>query len=122
MARARLSGRLDNTALIRYIYATAMNSAPNSDSAQAMQRVRVGLTGLLMVLIVIGLASAIFSSANREEPVDAIGASNATVVANMTDGNQVVEKAKADPVAELGVAPSTGTAETANAAGPAAKK
>lgn len=122
MARARLSACLDNTALIRYIYATAMKSAHQTDSAQAMQRVRVGMTGLAMVLIVIGLASAIFSSANREEPVDAIGASNAIVVANMTDGNQVVQKTREEPKAELGVAPSTGTTETVNAAEAAKKR
>ena len=81
-----------------------------------MQRVRVGMTGLAMVLVVIGLASAIFSSASRDEPVSAIGASNQTVVANMTDGNVVVEKSKEEPLAELGVAPSTGTTETVNAA------
>lgn len=86
-----------------------------------MQRVRVGLTGLAVVLIVIATVSAILSSANREEPVDAIGASNATIVANMTDGNHAVEKAKADPVAELGVAPSAGTAEEVNTADPATK-
>jgi hypothetical protein len=86
-----------------------------------MQRVRVGVTGLAVVLIVIATVSAILSSANREEPIDAIGASNAAIVANMTDGNHAVEKAKADPVADLGVAPGTGAAETANSADPAKK-
>jgi hypothetical protein len=81
-----------------------------------MQRVRVGMTGLAMVVVVIGLAIAIFSSASREEPVAAIGASNATVVANMTDANSAAEKSKEEPLAELGVAPSTGTVETVNAA------
>ena len=122
MARAGLSVSLDSNALIRYIYATAMKSVPPTDSAQAMQRVRVGLTGLAMVLVVIGLASAIFSSATNEPPVSAIGASNQAVVANMTDGNQVVEKAKEEPLAELGVAPSTGTTDAANAADAAGKK
>ncbi|MCW3847537.1 hypothetical protein OF829_09810 [Sphingomonas sp. LB-2] len=93
-----------------------MKSGLQTDSAQAMQRVRVGMTGLAMVLVVIGLASAIFSSANREEPVAAIGASNSTVVANMTDANVVVEKSKEEPLAELGVAPSTGATEAVNAA------
>ena len=81
-----------------------------------MHRVRVGMTGLVMVMVVIGLAGAIFSSASRDEPVSAIGASNQTVVANMTDGNFVVEKSKEEPLAELGVAPSTGTVEAVNAA------
>jgi hypothetical protein len=80
-----------------------------------MQRVRVGLTGLAMVLVLIGLASAIFTSANRDLPVSAIGASNADVVANMADGNMVVIKGKDEPLAELGVAPSTTSTEAVNA-------
>lgn len=73
-----------------------------------MQRVRVGMTGLAVVLVLIGLASAILSSANREEPVAAAGASNALVVANMTDpaANSTAEqKVPSEPLAELGVAP-----------------
>ena len=68
-----------------------------------------------MVLVVIGLASAIFSSATNEAPVSAIGAPNSTVVANMTDGNTVVDEAE-HKAPDLGVAPSTGTAEPVNAA------
>ena len=41
----------------------------SQDSAQAIQRVRVGMTGLAMVVVLIGVASAIFTSANRERPV-----------------------------------------------------
>jgi len=84
-----------------------------------MQRVRVGMTGLAMVLILIGLASAIFSSANRDEPVTAVGAAKGDVVANMTDeiANIAAEKKKADePLAELGVAPSTASTEKVDAA------
>lgn len=83
-----------------------------------MQRVRVGMTGLAMVLVLIGLASALFSAANHDTPVTAIGASNAAIVANMTDGvsNVVVTKGKDEPLAELGVAPSTASTETVNAA------
>jgi uncharacterized protein YpuA (DUF1002 family) len=93
-----------------------MKPIASEDSAEAMQRVRVGLIGLAMVLILIGLASAIFTSANRDAPVSAIGASNATVVANMTDGTSVVAKSKDEPLAELGVAPSTTSTEAVNAA------
>ncbi len=85
-----------------------------------MQRVRVGMTGLASVLILVGLASVIYSSASREAPVDAAGASKADVVANMTDGvipNMAAEKqAPSEPLAEIGVAPSTGSTETVNAA------
>ncbi len=77
-----------------------------------MQRVRVGMTGLAMVLVLIGLASAIFSSASRDEPVAAVGAANALVVANMTGepGNSTAE-GKDEPLAELGVAPSTSSTD-----------
>lgn len=71
-----------------------------------------------MVLVLIGFASVIFTSANREPPVSAIGAPNSTVVANLTDGtgNLAVEKSKDEPLAELGVAPSTAATEEINAA------
>ncbi|MFZ5749176.1 MAG: hypothetical protein ACOY45_16140 [Pseudomonadota bacterium] len=81
------------------------------DTAQAMQRVRVGMTGLALVIVLIGLASAIFTSANRDEPVAAVGGSKADVVANMTaedEGNTVAAKSD-EPLAELGAAPSTTT-------------
>lgn len=95
-----------------------MISGSQQNSAQVMQRVRVGLTGLAIVLVLIGLASAIFSSANRDAPVAAIGAPNASVVANMTEGgsNAVTEKAKDEPLAEMGVTPSTTSTEAVDAA------
>jgi hypothetical protein len=93
-----------------------MKPVSPEDTAQAMQRIRVGMTGLAMVLVLIGFASAIFTSANRDGPVTAIGASNASIVANMADGNEVMETVQEDPLAKLGVAPSTGSTETVNAA------
>lgn len=87
-----------------------MTSLP-TDPKQSMQRVRVGLTGLATVLLLIGVASAIFSSADREVPVLADGASKPDVVANMTDGN--TSAGKDEPIAELGIAPRT--AETPQA-------
>ena len=85
----------------RYIYATAMKSLP-TDPKQSMQRVRVGLTGLASVLLLIGVASAIFSSANKERPVVADGASKPEVVANMTDGvlDNEMAATKDEPIAE----------------------
>lgn len=87
-----------------------------------MQRVRVGMTGLALVLVLIGIASAILSSANRDEPVSAVGAPNASVVANMTDKSSDVEieAAKDEPLAELGVAPSTSSTDTPEAEQPPA--
>lgn len=73
-----------------------------------MQRVRVGLTGLATVLLLIGLASVVFSSAREEDPVLAEGASKPEVVANMTEGLVANGAApKDEPIAELGIAPRT---------------
>jgi len=85
-----------------------MKSLP-TDPKQSMQRVRVGLTGLATVLLLIGVASAIFSSANKEDPVVADGGSKPEVVANMTDGVIVNDAGleKDEPIAELGIAPRT---------------
>jgi hypothetical protein len=93
-----------------------MRSGPLPDSAQTIQRVRVGMTGLASVLVLIGLASAIFSSANREGAVSAIGASNAAVVANLSDGAADNAAARPEqPAVDLAVAPSTGSADGADA-------
>lgn len=65
------------------------------------------MTGLAFVLLLIGLASAIFSSASRE-PVPATAADGAKpeLMANLTDVPlNAVEPVK-EPLAELGVAPS----------------
>lgn len=83
------------------------------------------MTGLAIVLVLIGLASAIFSSANRDAPVAAIGAPNASVVANISEGsggNAVAEKGKDEPLAEMGVTPSTGSTEAVDAAAIARKE
>ncbi|MGV3458778.1 hypothetical protein [Sphingomonas sp.] len=74
-----------------------------------MQRVRVGLTGLATVMLLMGVASAIFTSARDEAPVVAEGAPKPEVVANMTEGmvtNSAAEP-KDEPIAELGIAPRT---------------
>ena len=81
-----------------------------------MQRIRVGMTGLAIVLVLIGIVSVVFSSVNRDQAVSAIGASNASVVANLSDGVGAEGKSKDEPLAELGVAPSTESTETVNAA------
>lgn len=81
-----------------------------TDTGQTMQRVKVGATGLALVLLMIALASAVLSWANKEQPVRAVGAPKAEVVANLTQAN-ATDPAQADqpakePLAELGVAPS----------------
>jgi hypothetical protein len=65
-----------------------------------MQRVRVGMTGLASVLVLIGLASAVFSSAGDEPANTSIG--RGETVANLMLAN---EGSANEPLAELGVAP-----------------
>lgn len=72
---------------------------------QARQRVRVGMIGLAAVVLLIGLASAIFSTVSRERAVVPGAGSGDTMVARAgapvaapTTGNE--------PLAELGVTPS----------------
>lgn len=78
-----------------------------ASNSQAMQRVRVGMVGLAAVILLIGLASALFSAANRQQATTA--ATSAGEVANMTATNAMSAAAAADkePLAQLGVAPST---------------
>ncbi len=84
---------------------------PHSQPGQTMQRVRVGMTGLASVLLLIALASAIFSSASHEAPVRAVGAPKADVVANLTNETAPSASASSEPLAELGVTPSTAAAD-----------
>jgi cobalamin synthase len=80
--------------------------------SQAMQRVRVGMIGLAAVILLIGLASAIFSSVNRERavPVGAVtGTGNVALASNAA--------LPSEPLSELGAAPATDV----NAAAPATK-
>lgn len=83
------------------------------------QRVRVGLIGLAAVLLLIGLASAVFSTLNRDRPVSAIGSARPDVVANMVDGNSSAPSdfPSNSPLSELGIAPSTQVDNSTTAAG-----
>ena len=70
---------------------------------QTMQRLRVGLAGLAVVVLLIALASAVMRTVTREAPVTAVGAPKADVVANMVADNTA--DAAGEPLAEVGVAP-----------------
>ena len=63
------------------------------DPGQTTQRVRVGIIGLAAVLLLIGLAAAIFSTVSKEKPLAVAGGAHADVVANMVSGN---DSAQAD--------------------------
>ena len=80
------------------------------DTQQTMQRIKVGIVGLVAVVLLIVVASAILGSATRERPIATAGSAQADVVANiaMTNaGAAAAANASGEPLAELGVAPST---------------
>ena len=83
-----------------------------------MQRVRVGVVGLAAVLLLIGLAATVFSIVNHERPVTAIGAPKSDVAANLSMSNSALpsDSATSEPLAELGVSPSTGPSPAATPA------
>ncbi|WP_066480371.1 MULTISPECIES: hypothetical protein [unclassified Sphingomonas] len=86
-----------------------MQSQP-VEPKQSLHRVRVGVTGLASVLILLLAAGAIYNAARDEPQSAAIGAPKAEVVANIAApvAEQTPEGAETDePLAELGVAPST---------------
>lgn len=79
------------------------------EHSQSGQRVKVGMIGLAVVVLLIGLASAVMRTASREAPIAVVGAPKADVVANMT--NSSVQQEVGEPLAELGVSPATGNAQ-----------
>lgn len=81
------------------------------DPAQTSQRAKVGMIGLAAVLLLIGLASAIFATANHDRQVAAIGSARPDVVANMVAANVTDPTATKEPLAELGVAPSAASTD-----------
>jgi hypothetical protein len=70
------------------------------DKHQSMQRVRVGAIGLGVVVLLIGVASMLFSGLRD----DRFAGANATAAANMVAVNELAEAN--EPLADLGVAPS----------------
>lgn len=77
------------------------------------------MTGLAIVMLLIGLASAIFSTASREPvPVASAVGSQPPLTANITSPISNVTDPVKEPLAELGVAPSAET-EALNTTTPA---
>lgn len=82
----------------------------NEKRRDGMQRVRVGLTGLAVVLLIVALATAVLRTVDEQ----AIGNAPAPNVENS-------DKSKDEPLADLGVAPGA-PAENAVAPAPANPK
>ena len=81
------------------------------DRKERMQRIRVGLTGLAVVLVIVLLATAFFTRINQQ----AGPASNAAAAAAAAD------KAGDEPLSDLGIVPRApdNAATPANATAPA---
>lgn len=92
-------------------------SATHLDRPQALQRLKVGLIGLAAVLLLIGLASAVFNSVNRDRAAAGIGGAQPSRVAEMANAGATVESTN-EPLAEIGVAPPANV-EPTNRAEPA---
>ncbi|USU06451.1 hypothetical protein NF700_06380 [Sphingomonadaceae bacterium OTU29MARTA1] len=80
-----------------------------------MQRIKVGIIGLVAVVLLIVVASAILGSATRERPIATAGSAQADVVANMamTNAGAAAIDGSGEPLAELGVAPPTANSQAA---------
>jgi hypothetical protein len=81
---------------------------PQREAGQTTQRVKVGMIGLAAVVLLIGLAAAIFATMNHDRGVAAIGSARPEVVSAIVSGNGSAPSATTtkEPLAELGVAPS----------------
>ncbi len=80
------------------------------ETSQPLQRIKVGMIGLVAVVVLIAIASAIISSATRERPV--AGSAQANLVAEIAATNDTAAADAAgtgEPLAEMGVAPSSAT-------------
>ena len=88
---------------------------PETEKKERLQRVRIGATGLAAVLLVVLGAGALTRSASDEIPVDQTpGVETPGGLPDLTGNNMVMDKPQ-EPLAELGVAPSTATGEPSNA-------
>ena len=85
------------------------------DPGHASHRAKVGMIGLAAVLLLIGLAAAVFATATKERPV-LLAANARTQMMQRTADNAAMpsDKATNEPLAELGVAPSSPTADNAS--------
>lgn len=99
---------VDRMGLRCYLPATVLQQS-TSDRGQVLQRVRVGLTGLTITVLLILAAAIVYRSASREEPAKIVGQANPDVVATMTAptpmANATTDTTPDEPLATLGVTP-----------------
>jgi hypothetical protein len=77
------------------------------DPGHAGHRAKVGMIGLAAVLLLIGLAAAVFATATKDRPLVLAGNAHAQAEHRIADNATAPsDKATNEPLAELGVAPS----------------
>ena len=92
--------------------------SPEIEKKERLQRVRIGATGLVAVVLVVMSAGALTHGASDETPVDKqIGVESPGGISDLSGGNSSNGSKSQEPLAELGVAPSpeTGNDEAGNA-------
>lgn len=91
---------------------------PETEKKERLQRVRIGATGLAAVLLVVLGAGALTRSASDEIPVDQTpGVETPGGLPDLTGNNTALDNPQ-EPLAELGVAPSTSSDAPNAAQGP----
>lgn len=83
------------------------------EKSQSMQRVRVGMIGLAAVILLIGLASVLFSGVRGQQGRTAAGGADTAVVANITAVDRTALNESDEPLADLGVAPGSASVDPA---------
>ena len=91
--------------------------ASDTERHERLQRIRIGVTGLAAVFLVVMSAGVLTNSASDEAPVEQ--QADVETASGLPDivGNELANEAlPQEPLAELGVAPSTAPTENATAA------
>lgn len=82
------------------------------EPGHAGHRAKVGMIGLAAVLLLIGLAAAVFATATKDRPLMLAGNAHTRTEHRIADNATVPgDKTNNEPLAELGVAPSTSSPE-----------
>lgn len=95
----------------------------DTDRQERLQRVRIGVTGLAAVFLVVMGAGALTRSASDERPVqDQADVEVPNGLPELVGNKLAAEELPKEPLAELGVAPSTASDNNAAPADPSKRK
>ncbi len=82
---------------------------PREMRAQAVHRLQIGLLGLAAMLLLVGLANIVMNRVRLSDAVSGAAGASGAAAAGQGSG-------ESDPLADIGVAPSTGPTEAAKSA------